>query len=123
MKHGGLLAVLAAGAVIAFTGLPVPGVGDFGIAKAYADGGKRAKVSARGKRAVRVRGFIQRGGYYSYTDEDAIDSRAWARSLFISRSPFRTPFTAQQSPAGPFDSGFFFDSGLGPRFNDSPYPR
>jgi hypothetical protein len=28
-----------------------------------------------------------------------------------------------QSPAGPFDSGFFFDSGIGPRWNDTPYPR
>jgi hypothetical protein len=65
-------------------------------------------------------GYYYRGGYYSYTDADVADSRAWARSLFISRSAFRTPLSEQQSPAGPFDSGFFFASGVGPRFNDSP---
>jgi hypothetical protein len=29
-----------------------------------------------------------------------------------------------QSPAGPFDSGFFFDSGLTPHWwNNAPYPN
>lgn len=123
MKHKGLLAVLAACAGVAFTGLPVPGAGDLGASKAYADGTKRAKAAAKWKRAVRVKGYYYRGGYYSYTDADVADSRAWARSLFISQSRFRTPLSDQQSPGGPFDSGFFFDSGIGPRFNDSPYPR
>jgi hypothetical protein len=122
MKHKGLLAVLAAFAGIAFTGAPVPGAGDLLASKAYADGYRSAKAS-KWKRAVRVRGYYYRGGYYSYTDADVADSRAWARSLFISRSAFRTPLSERQSPAGPFDSGFFFDSGIGPRFNDSPYPR
>jgi hypothetical protein len=118
MKHKGLLAVLAACAGIAFTGMPVPGVGDLGSSEAYADG---VKSSSKWKRVVRVKGFYYRGGYYSYTDAEVTDSRAWARSLFIGRK--RTPLSDQQSPGGPFDSGFFFDSGLGPRFNDSPYPR
>jgi hypothetical protein len=122
MKHKGLLAVLAACAGIAFTGLPVPGAGDLGASKAHADGVKRPKAS-KWKRAVRVKGFYYRGGYYSYTDPDAIDTRAWARSLFISKSPFRSPLTERQTDAGPFDSGYFFESGLGPQFNSSPYPR
>jgi hypothetical protein len=121
MKHKGLLAVLTACAGIAFTGLPVPGAGDLGSSTAYADGARKAK--GKWKRAVRVKGYYYRGGYYSYTDADVIDTRAWARSLFINRNPLRTPLSEQQSPAGPFDSGFFFDSGLGPMFNDSPYPR
>jgi hypothetical protein len=120
MKHKGLLAVLAACAGIAFTGLPVPGAGDLASSAAHADG---VRTTAKWKRAVRVKGHYYRGGYYSYTDSDVIDSRAWARSLFISGSPSRTPFSHQQSDGGPFDSGFFFDSGMGPMFNDTPYPR
>jgi hypothetical protein len=120
MKHKGLLAVLAACAGIAFTGVPVPGASDLGASRAYADG---VKKKSKSKRAVRVKGYYYRGGYYSYTDSDAIDTRAWARSLFISKSPQRNPLTERQSDAGPFDSGYFFDSGMGPRFNDSPYPR
>ena len=68
-------------------------------------------------------GFVRRGGYYSYTDADAINSYAWSSSLFTSSSIFRDPLASLQSPAGPFDSGFFFDSGMGPRWNDTPYPR
>jgi hypothetical protein len=116
------LALVAACAAFAFTALPAGG--DLGIAKAYADGDRVAKARAKWRKAVRVRGFYYRGGYYSYTDEDVINSTAWARSLFISSSTFRDPlWSARQSPGGPFDSGFFFDSGLGPMWNDAPYPR
>jgi hypothetical protein len=31
------------------------------------------------------------------------------------------PHINKQSPGGPFDSGFFFDSGMGPNGGDSPY--
>jgi hypothetical protein len=31
------------------------------------------------------------------------------------------PYINKQSPGGPFDSGFFFDSGIGPNGGDSPY--
>jgi len=31
------------------------------------------------------------------------------------------PHINKQSPGGPFDSGFFFDSGIGPNGGDSPY--
>jgi hypothetical protein len=119
MKHKGLLAALAACAGIAFTGLPVPGAGDVS-SKAYADSSKASKS----KRASGVRGHYYIGGYYSYKDEDVAASRAWARSHFISRSIHRTPMADLQSRAGPFDSGFFFDSGLTPHYwNNSPYPN
>ena len=123
MKHKGMLAALAAGAAIVCTSLPAPLAGDLVSSQAYADGAGSSRGSGKWKRAVRVRGYYYRGGYYSYTDEDVIDTRAWASSLFIPKSPYRTPLTGQQSVAGPFDHGFFFDSGLGPRFNDAPYPR
>jgi len=118
MKHKGLLAVFAAGAVAAFAGLPAPGVGDLGVSKAYADGGRRAKARPGWKRAVRARGYYYGSGYYSYRDRDVVSS------LLIGRSDFRTPLTGLQSPAGPFDSGFFFDSGLRPHWwNNAPYPN
>ena len=34
---------------------------------------------------------------------------------------FREPFSVQQTSAGPFDHGFFFDSGTAPHGGDSPY--
>src|SRR5262245_59361322 len=112
MKHKGLLAVLAACAGIAFTGLPVPGAGDLGTSKAYADSSKSTKAY-RAKRAVNgARGHYYIGGYYSYVDEDVVASRARG----IRRSIRHTPMADLQSPAGPFDSGFFFDSGLTPHY-------
>ncbi len=123
MNYKCTFAAVAACAAVACTGLPMPLAGDLVSSQAYADGVSHPKRSAKSKRAVRVRGYIYRGGYYSYTDEDAIDTRAWASSLFTSHSPLRNPLTERQSAAGPFDHGFFFESGVGPRFNDSPYPR
>jgi hypothetical protein len=119
MKCKAILAALAACALTTLAAQPV--VSELLASKAYADGAAKPRV--KGRSAARVKGFVQRGGYYSYVDEDAINTSAWARSLFTSTSPFRTPFTERQTSAGPFDSGFFFDSGLGPAFNDSPYPR
>jgi hypothetical protein len=66
-----------------------------------------------------VRGFVLRGGYSSYVDPDVINTYAGARNLSV----FNDPWAQRQSQGGPFDSGFFFDSGIGPPWNDSPYPR
>ena len=81
--------------------MPVPGAGDLGASKAYADGVKRAKGASKWKRGVRVKGYYYRGGYYSYTDADAIDSRAWARSLFISQEPLPHPVVRSAEPWRP----------------------
>jgi hypothetical protein len=112
MKHKGILAVLAACAGLAFTGLPVPMAGDLGASKAYADGARKAKGYPKRTRVVRVR-----GGYYSYVYRDVAVS-SWRVNLFF------TPMFDLQSPAGPFDSGFFFDPGLRPHWwNNAPYPN
>jgi hypothetical protein len=113
--------MFAACAAFAFVAPPV--AGDLLISKAYADGSAKGRAKMKAHRGARVKGFVQRGGYYSYVDEDAINSYAWSRSLFTSTSTFRNPWTERQSAAGPFDSGFFFDSGLIPNLNDAPYPR
>ena len=121
MKYKSMVAALAAGAFVTLAGLPM--AGDLGPSQAYADGQKAKARYKKGYRATRVRGYVQRGGYYSYVDQDAINSTAWASSLFTSKSTFRNPLTERQSPGGPFDSGFFFDSDLGPPWNNAPYPR
>jgi hypothetical protein len=119
MKDKAILATLVACTLVAFTGPPV--AGELWTSKAYADGA--SKAHAKWKRAVRVRGFLPRGGYYSYIDQDAINTYSGTRSVYSSTSPFRFPLSEQQSPGGPFDHGFFFDSDLGPRWNNAPYPR
>jgi hypothetical protein len=75
------------------------------------------------KRAARVRGFVSRGGYYSYVDADVINTYGGSRSLYGGTNFYRDPFTDRQTTAGPFDHDFFFDSGMGPRGGDAPYPR
>jgi hypothetical protein len=69
----------------------------------------------------KVRGYVARRGGYSYTAEDAINTYGDARSLFGGASSLRDPSLDRQTNSGPFDHGFFFDSGIGARGGDSPY--
>jgi hypothetical protein len=52
----------------------------------------------------------RRIGFYSYSYRDVIGR-------------YRDPYLDRQTQAGPFDYGFFFDSGITPRGGDSPYMR
>jgi hypothetical protein len=108
MKCKSMLAALAACAAAAVASAPV-GV-DLLIAKAYAQAGQPGKAGPAAGRSVELR----RGGYYSYGAPDGVPrSRAHL-----------APMVDLQSRAGPFDSGFFFDSGLTPhRWNNAPYPN
>lgn len=55
----------------------------------------------------------RRIGGYSYSKQNSV-------STYHSTPP---PYLGvKQSPGGPFDSGFFYDSGI-PRGDNSPYPR
>jgi len=67
----------------------------------------------RRRRPLQVEIYAQRRrGGYSYRVPDIIGTNG--------RSP--PPYMhVRQTPSGPFDSGFFFDSGIGPRGGDSPY--
>jgi hypothetical protein len=120
MTHNGLLAVFAACVAVSFAG-PLSVVTVL-TSKAYADGVRSAKVrykQVRYKRegSRRVCGLVVRGAYYSYGRRDVIVSCTWINRMF-------TPMYDLQSPAGPFDSGFFFDSGLRPHWwNNAPYPN
>jgi hypothetical protein len=62
-----------------------------------------------------VKGYaIRRRGGYSYGYADSISTNA-------ERLAYRFHILNPQSPAGPFDSGFFFDSAMGYRGGQAPY--
>jgi hypothetical protein len=85
----------------------------------YRSGGSRVSRSVRGPQ---VRGFQQRRvGGYSYYREDTINTYGNVRTLFGSNNVYRDSMADRQTRFGPFDNGFFFDSGLAPRGGYSPY--
>jgi hypothetical protein len=115
------IAVAACGLMLLTTGGPTL-AGDGPSARTSAKA-KSAKMRHARKSGTRVRGFVARGGYYSYTDSDVINTYGGSRTLFGSTNSYRDPFLDRQTTAGPFDHDFFFDSGSGPRGGDAPYPR
>jgi hypothetical protein len=75
------------------------------------------------RRAPQVRGFLTRRGGYSYSSSDVFNTYGDARTRFGSTSSYRDPMLDRQTNSGPFDHGFFFDSGIGPRGGNAPYPN
>lgn len=73
------------------------------------------------RKAPQVRGYVARRGGYSYTYADSINTYGNARTKYGSVNSYRDPFSDRQTTNGPFDHGFFFDSGIAPRGGDSPY--
>lgn len=73
------------------------------------------------KRSPQVRSYVQRRGGYSYYAADSINTYGSSRTLYGGTMLYRDPMLDRQSSAGPFDHGFFFDSGTAPRGGDSPY--
>lgn len=72
--------------------------------------------------ATRVRGYVaRRGGGYSYIYADSINTYGDATARYGSTFSFRDGKFERQSPGGPFDSGFFFDSGVAPHAGQAPY--
>jgi hypothetical protein len=115
MKYSSLLAVFAVCAAVSFVGPPA--AVSVLTSKAYADGVRSAKIRYKRDRPRRACGILVRGGYYSYGRPESFVSCEWINRMF-------TPMYDLQSPAGPFDSGFFFDSGLSPHWwNNAPYPN
>jgi hypothetical protein len=66
-----------------------------------------------------VRGYVARRGGYSYSYSDTINTHGDARSLFGGTNVYRDRMLGRQG--GPFDHGFFFDSGVGLRGGYAPY--
>ena len=78
----------------------------------YAGVAKVRYYRKRGPLEVNIYTRRRRVGGYSYRTTDVVSTHG--------RSP--PPYMdVRQSPGGPFDSGFFFDSGIGPHGGNSPY--
>jgi hypothetical protein len=124
MRSTGMLAAVC-GAVVVLAFTSAGQAGDRQAGRTYGQQGQMEPTKSRyhRKRATRVKGFMARGGYYSYTDSDVSNVYGGSRTLFGSTNSYRDPFTDRQTTAGPFDHGFFFDSGTGPRGGDAPYLR
>lgn len=119
MARAVLVAALAAAVTLAFSA-PSSEAGQRRATAAAADGAAHPQSRAyRG--GPRVKGFVARRGGYSYTAPDTINTYGDARSKYGGASSYRDPFLDRQTNAGPFDHGFFFDSGIAPRGGDSPY--
>jgi hypothetical protein len=73
------------------------------------------------RRAPQVRGFVQRRGGYSYGASDVANTAGDSRVQFGATNWYRNPYLDRQSRSGPFDHGFFWDSGVSPRGGNSPY--
>ena len=71
--------------------------------------------------APKVRGYTARRGGYSYKAADTINTYGDSRTRYGSTNTFRDPMTDRQSSSGPFDHGFFFDSGMGRIGGNAPY--
>jgi hypothetical protein len=63
----------------------------------------------------------RRIGFYSYSYRDVINTYGMSRARYGSINSYRDPFVDMQTPNGPFDHGFFFDSGMLPRGGNAPY--
>lgn len=63
----------------------------------------------------------QRRGGYSYSAEDTINTYGDSRTLSGGANSYRFELYTRQTPSGPFDHGYFFDSGVGINGGNSPY--
>jgi hypothetical protein len=113
MKHIGILTVvLGAVALFGFGGLARAAERPSSI-PTYVTGSAHAKSGYHRKKSpLQVTIYGRRIGGYSYRASDVTNT--------YGRSP--PPYEhVSQSPGGPFDSGFFFDSAIRPRGGNSPY--
>ncbi|MDX2157245.1 MAG: hypothetical protein SFW09_12125 [Hyphomicrobiaceae bacterium] len=96
----------------------IAAMGAVSLEPAMADEGPKASKS---RKAPQVRGYSSRGGGYSYSYSDTINTYGDSRSVYGATQLFRDPMLDRQTNAGPFDHGFFFESGIAPRGGNSPY--
>ncbi len=119
MARSFITAALVAATALILAAPSADAGGRRGVSK-YSEGAEH--VSSRSYRSgPRVKGYVARRGGYSYSVPDTINTYGDSRSKFGGASSYRDPMLDRQTNAGPFDHGFFFDSGIGPRGGDSPY--
>ena len=115
MKHTAILTVaLGALALFACNGV-AHAAGPGTSAVTYADTSGYAKIRYYRKRRpleVNIYAGRRRIGGYSYRASDVVNTYGQSPPPWLD---------VRQTPSGPFDSGFFFDSGIGPHGGNSPY--
>ena len=79
------------------------------------------RTSRAYRRGPQVRGFVQRRGGYSYAASDSINTYGDSQSRYSGYSLFRNNDFGRQTSGGPFDSDFFFDSGVSPHGGNAPF--
>ncbi|MEO1206990.1 MAG: hypothetical protein AAFV45_11720 [Pseudomonadota bacterium] len=110
-----------------FTALSVIGLALSGVATAqagergYSQGSGAHPSSSYYRGGPQVRGYVQRRGGYSYKKGDTINTYGDSRTKYGSTNSYRDLDSDNQTIAGPFDHGFFFDSGVSQHGGDSPY--
>jgi hypothetical protein len=104
--------LVSAAALLVFVTADVAGMNTIAGARAD-DAYDQPKPPRKAKRHARTQG---RG----YTLSPSASPTEIAR-YFQLYGGYIDPYINKQSPGGPFDSGFFFDSGMGPNGGDSPY--
>lgn len=117
MKRALLLGVIFAAALVAAPGTQDASAGD--KSKRYSDSAEHPRSGHY--RNPQVRGYTARRGGYSYSYADTIDTYGNPRTQYGGSNLYRDPMLDQQTNAGPFDHGFFFDSAITPRGGNSPY--
>lgn len=113
MKYRALM-VIAAAAVV---WLGCNGTGNAAEPKAKssmsADSSARPKARYKRRRPLEVTIYPgRRIGGYSYGSQDVVNTYRTSPPPWMD---------VRQTPGGPFDSGFFFDSGVSPRGGNAPY--
>jgi hypothetical protein len=118
-RIGLVLAVAFAGSSAApKASLAQDGAGLAHPASAYYRSAGRTRVV----RGPQVRGFQQRRvGGYSFSSADTVNTYGNVRTQFGGNNVYRDLQADRQTRFGPFDHGFFFDSGVGVRGGYSPY--
>lgn len=126
MRVSGSLAVVAAVLAIgAAASTPAEAGAKKKPAAVVADAGGDHPKSSYYRKKPEVRGYIQRRGGYSFAREDVINTYGDNRAKYGSVNVYRDRLVDRQTPNGPFDHGFFFDSGLtfGGVPSSTPYPN
>lgn len=83
------------------------------------EGAHRSSEYYRG--GPKVKGYVSRRGGYSYSYQDSINTYGDSRTNYGGNNTFRDYGVDKQTPSGPFDHGFFFDSAIQPHGGTSPY--
>ena len=90
--------------------------------RGYTKGEGAHKSSRYYRGGAKVKGYVRRRGGYSYTYEDAINTYGDSRSKYGGVNAYRDYSADRQTNFGPFDNGFFFNSGVSSSYGGSaPY--